>query len=49
MKEKKKTVVQIIEEAVEEFCNDYCKYPHEIDSEEEMEEICEKCPFERIV
>ena len=48
MKEKK-TVVQIIEEAVAEFCDNYCKYPYEAKSQEELDKICEKCPFERIV
>ena len=49
MKEQKKTVVQIIEEAVAEFCDHYCKYPYEAKSQEELDKICEKCPFERIV
>ena len=49
MKEQKKTVVQIIEEAVAEFCDNYCKYPNEIERQEELDKICEKCPFEKIV
>lgn len=49
MKEQKKTVVQIIEEAVAEFCDHYCKYPYEAKSQEELDKICEKCQFERIV
>lgn len=50
MKEQKKTAVQIIEEAVAEFCDNYCKYPDEVENEEDLEKICENCPvFERIV
>ena len=44
-----KTMKAMLEEMAAEICRDYCKYPNEIESQEELDKICEKCPFEKIV
>lgn len=49
-----KKVTQILEEVLNEFCNDYCKYPYTWDEEKEGCELSESercnkfCPFNRI-
>lgn len=41
---KEKTISQILEEVANSICDDYCKFPNECKSEEELYEICEDCP-----
>lgn len=49
MEEKKiQTIPQIIEEVKTEMCDNYCKYPNEIKDDEELYDICEKCPLGRL-
>lgn len=49
-----KTISQILEEAKDDMCNKYCKYPNEYKPEEHdnMElsesEICRNCPLCRL-
>ena len=51
---KVKTVSQQIEEAKEEMCNNYCKYPNEYKPEEHDgaelwdSDICKNCPLTRL-
>ena len=42
---KEKTISQILEEVASRICDDYCKFPNECKSEEELYEICEDCPL----
>lgn len=46
--EKKQTISEIIEEVKCEICDNYCKYPNEIKDDEELYDICEKCPLGRL-
>lgn len=49
MEEKKiQTIPQIIEEVKTEMCDHYCKYPNEIKDDEELCDICGKCPLGRL-
>ena len=43
-----KTITGMLEEIAAEICDDYCKYPNEVASQEELNKICAKCPLERI-
>lgn len=43
-----KTITRMLEEVAAEICDEYCKYPNELASQEELEKICEKCPLEKI-
>lgn len=43
-----KTITRMLEEIAAEICDDYCKYPHEVSEQEDLEKICEKCPLEKI-
>ena len=45
---KEKTISQILEEVANSICDDYCKFPNECKSEEELYEICEDCPPGRL-
>ena len=45
---KEKTISQILEEVASSICDDYCKFPNECKSEEELYEICEDCPLGRL-
>lgn len=58
--EKKPTVMDILAEVAEAFCNDYCKYPElcqrkadNTDSDEDedylYDHFCGDCPLNRIV
>lgn len=44
--ENEKTVTGLLEEISDEFCDNYCK--HRDKSEEELDEICEQCPLNKI-
>lgn len=56
MKDKEKTVSEIIEEVKTEICDNYCKYPAIYDTREDssenydemMEKICANCPLDRL-
>ena len=37
------------EEIVEEFCDDYCKFPFTCSNEEDLRERCEQCPIVKLV
>ena len=41
-------ITQILEEIAAQICDEYCKYPSQIASQEELDRICESCPLERI-
>lgn len=48
-----KTIPKLLEEIVEQVCNDYCKWPEKWDEEAEgmelMEsDICTNCPLNRL-
>lgn len=50
--EKQNSVVEILEEVCQEFCDKYCKHPSNYTTEEwetKMDEICDKCPLNRLV
>ena len=53
--ERKKTVVDNITEIVDEFCDNYCRYPNDWDPEQhdgvELWDsgICDRCPVGRLV
>lgn len=46
--DKKQTIPEIIEEVKIDICDNYCKYPNEIKDDEELNDICEKCPLGRL-
>lgn len=46
---KKKTIYKIMEEVVTEMCDKYCKYPESVKEEDELYEICEKCPLNKLI
>ena len=37
--------VELSEEAVSEICDHYCKHPLICTSDEELQDICERCPL----
>ena len=46
-----KTITQQIEAIAEDFCNNYCKWPHlwkEEDGELSESEVCQHCPIGRL-
>ena len=53
--EKQKTASDIVVEAINEFCNDYCKYQEKfnhVDDEhydELIKKYCDNCPLNKIV
>lgn len=47
-REKPFTVTEILENIASQICDDYCKYPNEMNTEEELYEICEDCPLGRL-
>ena len=42
-----KSVIDIMDEVMEDICEKYCKYPNYL-SEEELNAKCDECPFERL-
>lgn len=46
--EKSLSVSGIIEEVVCEICNEYCRFPFEIEGEDELLKKCEDCPLNRL-
>lgn len=38
----------LVEEVQHEICDDYCKYPNQCRSQEEMHSICGNCPLEKL-
>ena len=48
------SVVNILEEVVDDICNNYCKWPEKWDEEKEGKElsdseICDNCPLNKLV
>ena len=54
-----KTVTTILNEGVElisdffedikeQICDDYCKWPHEAESDTALNAICEECPLQKL-
>ena len=49
MEKEVKTISEILEEVKTQICDDYCRYPREIeDYDELLDGICSSCPFERL-
>lgn len=49
--ERTKTVSDILEEVKQEICDDYCKYPIQVDSKEDLfadDSPCMTCPLSRL-
>jgi hypothetical protein len=46
--EKSLSVSDIIEEVVCEICNEYCRFPFEIEDEDELLKKCENCSLNRL-
>ena len=44
----KETITEILAEIAAEVCDKICRYPHEIEDEEELYEKCKECPLGRI-
>lgn len=42
------TVSAQIEQIKAAMCDDYCRYPHEINDDEELMEICNRCPLSNL-
>jgi len=42
------TVSDIIEDVVCEICNEYCRFPFEIEDEDELLKKCENCPLNQL-
>lgn len=36
---------QFVNDRCEEFCDRYCRFPRECNSDEELQAECEKCPW----
>lgn len=47
-KEKPRSITDQFEDIKQAICDNYCKYPHSIDKEEELWEICENCVLGRL-
>lgn len=48
--EKPKTVPDILDEIVEQMCDEYCRFPYEIEDEDRLyKEKCENCPLTRLL
>ena len=43
------TVPQILEEVVGEICDNYCRFPKEIEDEGRLGIICEHCPLNKLI
>lgn len=49
--ERTKTVIDILEEVKQEICDDYCKYPTQVGSKEDLsadDSPCMTCPLSRL-
>lgn len=48
--EKCATVREVMDEVVEQICNNYCKYPamYQADFVKLLKQRCEKCPLNRL-
>ena len=48
MDEKQKTISQILDDVIQEICDNYCRYPREVEGDA-IFDICENCPFNRLI
>lgn len=47
--EKQKSISDLLEEAKEEMCDNYCKFSEQAKDEEELwNTICDKCPLNKL-
>lgn len=40
--------VGIAESVVEQICDKYCKFPHIVESDNELDRICDNCPLDKL-
>lgn len=45
----KKTMEQLTEAMMEHCCDKLCKYPHEVEDQDELDDICCECEMEEFV
>ena len=38
-----------IAELTEKFCYNYCKYPGTCSNQDELDQVCDECPMNRVV
>lgn len=43
-----KTITEMLAELASEICDKYCRYPYEVKTEEDLYEICEDCPVNKL-
>lgn len=51
MSDKRESVVNIIQEVIEEICDNHCKFPDQYSEENEerlYEEHCDNCPLNKL-
>ena len=46
--DERKTCLDIMEEVVSVFCDEYCRFQRELVEEEALEAKCLSCPFNRL-
>ena len=39
---------KVLEDLTGEFCDNYCKFPCEISDQDKLDEVCEKCPMNKM-
>ena len=52
MKNKRKTIADILNDVSSDICEHYCKYPNiyqKEDEEDKLYEYCDKCPLNRLM
>ena len=40
--------VDVVDAVIEDMCDHYCKYPSECEDDEELMDICENCPLNKL-
>lgn len=40
--------VDVVDAVIEEMCDSFCKMPQEIEDDEELMDICENCPLNKL-
>lgn len=45
---KMSNLAAVLDEVKQNICDHYCRFPFEVEDQEQMDELCERCPLSRI-
>lgn len=45
---KMSNLASVLDEVKQNICDKYCRFPYEVEDQEQMDELCERCPLNKL-